>query len=579
MHKACVDYNYCLYYPRDKEWRPPPSADKRDMSKAKSLPKPKQWRAAVWRLIEKSMKDGTLEEIKNGSLVAARISSDILDSVESTSPELSKQGNNEDGGLNSTETTQSLEPSLDSVSGSPEQVMINVCNGTAEEEAGVENGLLARQEEHTMPIEYVDLCSSAEEGEIHDNTSKSEAGDAMVEYSNSAVLEKKPPEIMQLDSATLEKKPSKIQQLDGAIDLQPNGSILKELNPESLNQQLRYFHVGKSPEDVDLNLPVKCLACGGAGHTSESCDGLRCSKCGDYNNHLTIRCPANPKCSKCRESGHSESSCPYKLKVISSDEVTCDLCQVVGHIEEDCELMWRTSERRWVPDIYPNIRIRLSCYECGTQGHLGNDCPSRRPGKGLGSSSWSMFQRFDVPLRSEQHHIHEPSRRRHTRGKKDTGMKIKGRAQDQPIVNPQESLPDRQSFLHPKKLPEPVRKSTIRINTGPNQRLPEKPPFTPIQQPFGNYGSGQQDFRHDNDQAHRRETDFARYNHGNPVYDGDYDRPRRRSRSPPQGAPRRDFREDRYRPGPPPAERGSRNGSLYRPMPSAAQNAYKRRRM
>ena len=568
VHKAQVDYNYCLYYPVDKEWRPPPSSDKRDMSKAKLLTKPKQWRAALWRLIEKSMKSGRLEQVKDGSLIATEIPLDISDSVESTSHEVNKQVDDDDNELHPTKASQSPDPSLGSLSKSPEQMVINMSNGTMNEMAGNGKYSPADEKAGTTHLNCIDLSSPPEEGEIDDDASSSEYYDAMMDYSS---------------SAGFKKEPTGPQQLDGPINVQWKGPALRDLDPEALNKQLRYFHVGTLSENVDLGLPVKCLACGGAGHDSESCEALTCRSCGAYNKHVKVRCPTKSKCSKCRENGHNELLCPYKLKQISLDEITCDLCQLVGHVEEDCEMMWRTSGPPWVSEIYSNIHIQLSCYECGNQGHLGNDCPTRRPGKGFGSSTWSMARKFDVPLRSEQHHIQESSRpKRRPGGKKGAEMKIRGRAQNQPPPYPPEALPDRNSFLHPKRLPAPARKGKIQINAGTSQRLSEAPrPFssTPIHRPFEDYGSAQQDHRNMNDQTYVREADFARYNHGNPIYNGDYNSPRRRSRSPSRDAHKRDYRDDRYQPGPPSAQRGYRNQNLYRPMPSAAQNAYSRRRM
>lgn len=568
VHKAEVDYNYCLYYPTDKEWRPPPSSDKRDLHKAKELTKPKQWRAALWRLIEKSMKDGTLEQVKDGTLVAAEIPPGIFNSVESTSPELNKQLDDKDKESNPEEASRSVGSSLHSPSRSLEQMMIHVSDRIVEGVVDDSESLRDHENPKTVPREDADQGSSLEEGELGDDAPKSEIDDAMMIYSNSAAVT---------------KRASGPQQLDGPADLEQKRPTLKDLSPESLDRQLRYFHVGKLPEDVDLGLLAKCLACGGDGHDSESCNVLVCSSCKTYNKHLTVYCPTRSRCSKCRESGHNESSCPYKLKQISLDEVTCELCHVVGHVEEDCELMWRTSGRQWVPERYPNIRIQLSCYECGNQGHLGNDCPSRRPGKGFGSSSWSMFQIFDMPLRSEQHRSQVPSRLKRGPGsKKDADLKIKGRAQNLPSVHPPETLPDRNNFLHPKKLPESVHKGKIQINASTSQTLLEGPrpiPSGPIPRPIGDYGTTQHDHRLANDQAYIQDAGFARYNHGNPVYDGDYDRPRRRSRSPFQNARKRIHREDRHRPGPSPPLRGHRKEHLYRPMPSAAQNAYSRHRV
>ena len=301
VHKAEVDYNYCLYYPTSKEWRPPPNSDKRDMLKAKSLTRPKQWRAALWGLIEKSMKSGTLEQVKDGSLVATDISAVISNSIESTPGLANRRLDDNEQEIVAIESSRSAESSPDSTSKSTEQMMIHVSNVIGKEIAHDAKGLRNHENPGTTPAENTDQGSSLEEGELGEDASKSEMGDAMMDYS---------------DSAAIAKQSAGRQQLDGPADLEQKASILRDLSSEALNKQFRYFHVGKSPEDVELGLLVNCLACGGAGHGSESCEALVCGSCKAYSKHLTVRCPTKSKCSKCRESGHNESSCPYKLKQI-----------------------------------------------------------------------------------------------------------------------------------------------------------------------------------------------------------------------------------------------------------------------
>ena len=170
---------------------------------------------------------------------------------------------------------------------------------------------------------------------------------------------------------------------------------LAELSPEDLNAQIRYFHIPKRADEVSRSSLVRCLTCGAKGHMAPDCEMLDCTTCGAFNDHITADCPLNVKCPKCRVPGHTEETCSSKLKLLRED-ITCDLCNCRGHVEEDCELFWRTSGAPWNFNL-PLGQIRVSCHECGLTGHLGNECPSRRPRKPMGSSSWSIHQTGPTP--------------------------------------------------------------------------------------------------------------------------------------------------------------------------------------
>ena len=517
----------------------------------------------------------------------------------------------------------SPDPLAESRSASPDHMTINVDDERTDRDSATEKAeFLVQQkqedqERHAQhatqnaPTSYIDLSSGAEEeGEVYENATESEAGDAMMDYSSSVGFNKE---------AIRPQPDVKFTRSLGS------GQVLNDLSPEALNKQLRYFHIGKLPEEVDLCLPVKCLLCAEVGHDADNCTQSTCSHCGAFNKHMTVLCPMKAKCPKCRESGHQEASCPYKLKTLTLDEILCDLCDRSGHVEECCELIWRTSGKPWDLDFsFPYIQ--LYCYECGKGGHLGNDCLTRRPGKGLGTSTWSAYQNFDVPTHSES--AREPAgpssrpKRQptgHRRGKgqagptglaprgpreprgptvgeqymmdrknkSDLGLKIRGLALNQQPGESGDDFSDQGSFLHPKKLPEPPRKGKIQINAGMSHRFDEPPTtnFVSINRPFGDYGSAQRpampgSYPEFSNPPQGGEAGLARYNHGNPMNDGNYGgRDKRRSRSPPAMPRQGDWRGDRYEPGPPPPTREYRNENVYRPMPSAAHNAYNRHRM
>ena len=392
-----------------------------------------------------------------------------------------------------------------------------------------------------------------------DGEGQSEDGDAMMQYSNS-------------EQITTDEGGRNVKKI----------AVLADLSPHDLNAQLRYFHTTKAREEVDGKTPVRCLVCAKEGHMAEVCEVLTCSTCGAVNRHTTQACPNNAKCGKCREQGHNEGHCPYKLKRMAGHEIVCDLCQRNGHIEEDCELVWRTSGRPWESDL-AHANLRLSCYECGGSGHLGNSCHSRKPHKVMGTSTWDGSM-GPVTIKSTQE------------------IKIKGKAtrQDPHIID--DSDDERANFYRPKiTLPQPVRKGQIRIVTG-GRDMPEYEPSRSDRPAYADEGYGS--FASNNESYRNREArrpyqeyrDGARdkwrvtdgVDNGTGHADHRYNSHRasdRRSRSPlyrdndsyaggkswPSSrlAPQADLRD----------RRPAADANIYRPMPSAAQNAWIRRRL
>ena len=410
-----------------------------------------------------------------------------------------------------------------------------------------------------------------------DSEGQSEDDDAMVQYSNSVQVA--------ADDAEQNEKTIAVPSSQRASQ---NARTLADLSSHDLNAQLRYFHVTKAPEQVDKNTPVRCLVCAEEGHMAELCEFLTCSACGTVNQHTPQACPNNAKCGKCREQGHDEDHCPYKLKRMSKHEIICDLCQRNGHLEADCELIWRTSGRPWESDL-AHAHIRLSCYECGHSGHLGNECPSRRPHKPMGTSTWDSGM-GQMPIRSTQE------------------IKIKGKASQQHPITIDDSEDDRANFYRPRiSVPEPVRKGKISIVTGRHESPAYETSRDDRQMYADNeYGSktanhyyGNDNTRYGNDdtrqhyhqyqnsgRANWREVDGTDYSTGR--IDARYQTRRsneRRSRSPTywdpgdyaegdswpplRAAPRVEYQDRR-----PPS-----GSNLYRPMPSAAHNAWSRRRI
>lgn len=66
LHDAEVDYNYCLYFPDDEAFQPPPLSTAR-----KFTPKRKdsrEHRLRLWSMVEQCMKEGTLQDLKEGKI-------------------------------------------------------------------------------------------------------------------------------------------------------------------------------------------------------------------------------------------------------------------------------------------------------------------------------------------------------------------------------------------------------------------------------------------------------------------------------------------------------------------------------
>lgn len=271
------------------------------------------------------------------------------------------------------------------------------------------------------------------EGKSHNTTlAQKSNGFAGTDSSESATGVAIETENSQLKRAIKDSNRKRLPSQD-SYSLEGRPKILADLNPEELRLQVRYFFLGKSVEDVDRSRSVKCLICTREGHISEFCDSLICTVCGNRSDHNSKNCPRIVRCSRCREPGHGSSSCQRK---ILSREVTCGWCELKGHVEEECELFWRTSGRPWESQ-FTIKSFGLSCYECGGLGHLGNDCPTRRPGKKMGTSTWTLPERSSVDPKG--------------------GILIKGRAEQRNPFPQVEKDDGRANFLHPKVVGPPPR--------------------------------------------------------------------------------------------------------------------------
>ena len=393
------------------------------------------------------------------------------------------------------------------------------------------------------------LDSEAGEGlRKHNMIIDEDQTNAMIDYSASGPSRIAAPGSMNVDS--VDNEPTDKRQ----------SQTLADLAPDDFNLQLKYFYIAKNPREVDPASAVRCLVCMQEGHMAESCGTLLCTHCGLFKDHFPNQCPSIQRCHKCRERGHKQEQCPYKLGRLAANELVCDLCERKGHIETKCELLWRTSGKPWESDVAKQS-IRRSCYECGSNTHLGNDCPTRKPGKPMGSSTWSLGEN---KFRSSDFKVETI---------------IKGRAKKKPPVVVDNSEDDQANFYRP-RIPQPARSGQIRI-ANENLSRYQDTSWAPTNESQRDYRTGG-----GRDDSYRESRDY-----GSNAY-----RPNERRRSlspqpryPMQYAPRGgyDGSDDKEPPLPrgPSAGRAGKGGKksrarkdTYKPMPSAAKSAWSKHR-
>ena len=65
LHNAEVDYNYCLYFPSDEAFQAPPPSTVRNSTPNEN---DRDYRLRLWTMVEQSMKEGTLQALREGKI-------------------------------------------------------------------------------------------------------------------------------------------------------------------------------------------------------------------------------------------------------------------------------------------------------------------------------------------------------------------------------------------------------------------------------------------------------------------------------------------------------------------------------
>ncbi|KEF51808.1 uncharacterized protein A1O9_12145 [Exophiala aquamarina CBS 119918] len=318
-----------------------------------------------------------------------------------------------------TSTTSQQAPQ--SVASSPGNSADDAIEISDDEDSSSESGGMLLNVGNATNLHPHDLMAVDDESEMEEGETRDDEG---LEPRNSETKGSVLPESMLIQSASqtgsLQSDLRGHNQRTDTSD--PHGRLrLADLSQPELELQFRYIFSHLEREQVDLDRSAVCLGCLQEGHTQASCPERACYHCGIVSKHPARLCPLVSRCTLCRERGHTSDHCLTGIKVTT---VPCDLCGILGHIEDSCP-------ERFFPPFYQAAsspaRVWVSCCHCASKSHYVGDCPELDQNF---APRWSMksvdyTQIINLSLESNMRRL---EREAESRGLRPKGLSIKGRA-------------------------------------------------------------------------------------------------------------------------------------------------------
>jgi hypothetical protein len=161
-----------------------------------------------------------------------------------------------------------------------------------------------------------------------------------------------------------------------AVEQQPRQviNIDSDSDDDNFHTRGRYF----APQD-HIRTPAQqplCYRCNQRGHIVKDCPHTLCRICGAIDAHHERLCPSRHTCTNCGQRGHQTRDCPIRHNEDPSKP--CSMCRGWGHVSAICHQIWRLY-RPADPTRTKHSDFARWCYNCGVEGHLGDECKRPRP--------------------------------------------------------------------------------------------------------------------------------------------------------------------------------------------------------